>query len=51
MKIFWTASALADLDDIEKYLQANYPETSEAVARRIRSIIRRIGEWPSALLK
>jgi len=46
MRVVFTAAALADLDEILGYTEANYPSLTIRVEHRIRDVIARIGEWP-----
>jgi plasmid stabilization system protein ParE len=42
----WTAAALADLDEILAYTDANYPALSAKVELRIRAVIQRVTRLP-----
>jgi toxin ParE1/3/4 len=46
MKVVFTETALADLDDILEYTAENYPSLVSAVESRIRAVIERISIWP-----
>ena len=42
----WTAAALADLDQIHAYTDANYPALKPSVELRIRAVIQRVARLP-----
>ena len=42
----WTAAALADLDQILAYTEANYPALKPSVEIRIRAVIERVARLP-----
>ena len=46
MKVVWTESALADLDEILAYTAANYPSLIEPLERRVRATVARLARWP-----
>lgn len=48
MKVIYTDEALKDLDAIATWLIAHYPAVAPAVERRIRSVIKHIGQWPES---
>ncbi len=48
MKVVFTASALADLDEILIYTAANYPDLIHLVEQRIRASVERVGRWPES---
>ncbi len=51
MKIVFTAAALADLNDLLTYTEANYPALVNPIERRIRTVIERISLWPELARK
>jgi plasmid stabilization system protein ParE len=48
MKVVWTEAATADLDSILSYTAQHYPSEVEAVERRIRAVVARLGRWPES---
>jgi toxin ParE1/3/4 len=48
MRIVFSETALADLDQIFKYLASNYPALIEPVEQRINSVLARLQEWPES---
>jgi toxin ParE1/3/4 len=46
MKVIYTDEALRDLDEILTFVGSNYPSIAAAFQQRLRSVERRIGEWP-----
>jgi plasmid stabilization system protein ParE len=48
MKVVWTRSALADLDDILAYTADRFPSVAEGLERRIRATVDHIGRWPES---
>ena len=48
MKVRYTIEALRDLDEISTFIAANYPTVSAPFEKRLRTIERRIGEWPKS---
>ena len=46
MKVVWTKSALADLDEILAYTAANHPALVGPIEQRIRATVARIAAWP-----
>ncbi len=46
MKVVWTESALADLDEILAYTAEHYPSLVGPLERRIRAAVARIADWP-----
>lgn len=46
MKVVWTDSALADLDEILAYAAEHYPSLVGPLERRVRATVARIGQWP-----
>jgi len=48
MKVVYTEDALRDLDEILTFIGANYPTVIEPFLRRLRTIERRIGQWPES---
>jgi plasmid stabilization system protein ParE len=48
MRVVYTDDALADLDEILDYIDANYPAISSAFRQRLRAVTVRIGVWPES---
>lgn len=48
MKVVYTDEALQDLDAILAYLAQNYPTLANALERRLRLVMLRIGAWPQS---
>ena len=48
MKVVWTESALADLDEILAYTAEHYPTLIGPLERRIRAAVARIADWPQS---
>lgn len=51
MSVVFTEDALRELDEALDFIAANYPGVSEPFQSRIRSIVSRIGDWPSSAQK
>ena len=48
MKIVFARQALRDLESIQVYLRAEYPESAVLVERRLSLAFIRINEWPKS---
>ena len=48
MRVVYTDEALENLDGILGYIASNYPTAYEAFQSRLRSVVRRIGDWPDS---
>ena len=48
MKVVYTDEALHDLDDILKYIAANFPAAYQGFASRLQAVERRIGQLPQS---
>jgi toxin ParE1/3/4 len=48
MKVAFTEEALRDLDEILKYIAANYPTISTSFEKRLRAVLARVGAWPES---
>ena len=48
MRVIYTDEALENLDQILRFIAANYPTVYEAFEERLRSVIVRISEWPES---
>ena len=48
MKVIYTDDALRDLDEILTFIETNYPTVVAPFIRRLRTIERRIGQWPES---
>jgi toxin ParE1/3/4 len=48
MNVVYTDQALHDLDDILRYIAANFPAAYQSFELRLRAIERRIGQWPQS---
>lgn len=46
MKVVYTDEALHDLDDILRYIAANFPAAYQSFELRLRAVERRIGQLP-----
>jgi plasmid stabilization system protein ParE len=51
MRVVFTQTALADLDDLLSYTSANYPDVMPGLERRIRAVLERIEQWPESARK
>ena len=48
MKVVYTEEALRDLDEILRFIAANYPAVSAAFEMRLSAVTERIGRWPAS---
>jgi toxin ParE1/3/4 len=48
MRVVYTDQALHDLDNILKYIAAQFPTAYQSFERRLRTIELRIGQWPQS---
>jgi toxin ParE1/3/4 len=48
MRVVFTEDALRDLDEILRYISANYPGVYSPFEKRLRTIVTRIGNWPES---
>jgi toxin ParE1/3/4 len=48
MKVVYTQDALRDIDEILKFIKAQYPGVLSAFERRLRVSTRRIETWPES---
>jgi plasmid stabilization system protein ParE len=48
MKVVYTDQALHDLDDVLRYVAANFPAAYEGFELPLRAVERRIGQWPQS---
>jgi toxin ParE1/3/4 len=48
MKVVWTETALADLDEILAYTAEHYPSLIGPLERRIRAVVARVADWPES---
>jgi len=48
MKVVFTSTALADLNDVLSYTSINYPLLVPSLEHRIRAVIARIEQWPES---
>jgi toxin ParE1/3/4 len=48
MKVVYTDEALQDLDKVLTYIGLNYPTSSAAFQKRLRTAVVRIGAWPQS---
>jgi toxin ParE1/3/4 len=48
MKVVLTDEALRDLDDILGFIALHYPTISLSFEKRLRTVLRRIGNWPQS---
>jgi toxin ParE1/3/4 len=48
MKVAYTEAALADLDEIFRYLEYHYPTLVEPLQERIQTVLARLQEWPKS---
>lgn len=46
MKVVYTQAALDDLDHILRFIAARFPLAYDGFANRLRSIERRVAQWP-----
>jgi toxin ParE1/3/4 len=48
MKVIYTESALADLDEILNFITINYPTLVDPVQERIEAVLVRLQQWPES---
>jgi toxin ParE1/3/4 len=48
MRVVYTDQAVHDLDNILKYIAAQFPTAYQSFERRLRTIELRIGQWPQS---
>lgn len=48
MKVILTDEALRDLDEILGFIALNYPTVGLSFEKRLRTVLRRIGNWPKS---
>ena len=48
MRVVYTDEALENLDGILAYIASSYPTAYEGFQSRLRSVVRRIGDWPDS---
>jgi toxin ParE1/3/4 len=48
VRVVYTDDALRDLDDILRFIAAEFPRAYQPFELRLRAIERRIGQWPAS---
>ena len=48
MRVVYTDEALHDLDDILRFIAANFPAAYQSFELRLHAVERRIGQWPQS---
>jgi plasmid stabilization system protein ParE len=51
MKVILTDEALRDLDEILSFIALNYPTVGLSFEKRLRTVLRRVGNWPQSAPK